>query len=242
MDQDPTPDKEPVHVPIQASTRKKPVHALFCAVSVSAMLVAAPALAEMEFSFYTGVQESPHSRVRGNDPTGIGPFNFLATWEGRSFEMPPYYGARATWWTNDKLGFGLDFNHAKVYADAATLAGNGFSTLEFSDGINIVTANVWRRWQSSDRAWTPYVGAGVGLSIPHVESQTTGGAKTFEYQITGPAVQWVAGVKYDINERWGLFGEYKGTYSQNDADLAGGGSLSTDILTNAINVGISFKF
>ncbi len=203
---------------------------------------AVPAAAETELSFYTGIQESPHSRVEGNDPSGIGPFSFLAKWEGRSFEAPPYYGARATWWMDQKLGFGVEFNHAKVYADDATLTGNGFSTLEFTDGINIVTANVWRRWQMPDSPWTPYVGAGLGLSIPHVESQTTGGAKTFEYQVTGPAVQWVAGVKYDINDQWGVFGEYKGTYSSNEADLVGGGTLKTDILTNALNVGVSFSF
>jgi lipid A oxidase len=205
-------------------------------------LFAIPASAEVELSFYTGVQEAPHSRVEGNDPSGVGAFSFLAKWDGKSFEAPPYYGFRATWWTGSKLGFGIDFSHDKVYSDAATRAANGFSTLEFTDGLNILTANVWRRWQFDNSRWTPYVGAGVGVSVPHVESQTTGGPKTFEYQLTGPAVQWVAGVKYDLNDRWGLFGEYKGTYSVNDADLVGGGTLSTDIITNAVNVGVSFKF
>lgn len=214
----------------------------FVLMMASLVAFALPASAETELSFYLGAQTAPHSRVEGNDPSGIGPFSFLATWEGRSFEAPPYYGARATWWANEKLGFGLDFSHAKVYADDATLTGNGFSTLEFSDGINILTANVWRRWQIPDRRWTPYVGAGIGLAIPNVEVQTTGGAKTFEYQVTGPAVQWVAGVTYELNEKWGLFGEYKGTYSTNEADLVGGGTLKTDILTNALNVGVSFRF
>ncbi len=203
---------------------------------------ALPAQAEMELSFYTGVQEAPHSRVEGNDPSGIGAFSFLSAWEGRSFEPPPHYGFRATWWKTERLGFGLDFNHVKVYADDATLAANGFTLLEFSDGLNILTANVWHRWKMPDRRWTPYVGAGVGLSIPHVESQTTGGMRTFEYQMTGPAVQWVAGVTYDLTDQWGLFGEYKGTYSVNEADLVGGGTLSTNILTNALNVGVSFRF
>ncbi len=212
------------------------------ALAVSLAAFALPAQAETELSFYTGVQEAPHSRVKGADPSGIGTFNFLATWEGRSFEAPPHYGFRATYWTTDRLGFGLDFNHVKVYADSATLTGNGFTLLEFSDGLNILTANVWHRWPQPSRAWTPYVGAGVGLSIPHVESQTTGGLRTFEYQVTGPAVQWVAGVKYDINDRWGIFGEYKGTYSVNEADLVGGGTLKTNIVTNALNVGVALRF
>jgi lipid A oxidase len=39
-----------------------------------------------------------------------------------------------------------------------------------------------------------------------------------------------------------VFGEYKGTYSSNEAELSGGGSLETDIVTNAFNVGVSFRF
>ncbi len=215
-----------------------PFLALICLVGL-----ALPASAEMELSFYTGVQEAPHSRVEGNDPSagGIGPFSFLATWEGRSFEMPPHYGFRGTYWRDDNLGFGVDFNHVKVYADDATMTANGFSNLELTDGLNILTANVWYRWPNRARRWTPYVGAGIGLAIPHVDVQTAG-SKTFEYQVTGPAAQWVAGVTYEINDRWGVFGEYKGTYSSNKADLTGGGTLETDIVTNALNLGVSFKF
>ena len=135
----------------------------------------------------------------------------------------------------------LDFNHAKVIADPAKRAANGFSRLEFTDGINILTANVWRRWQNPASNWTPYVGAGIGLSIPHVDVESAGG-KTFEYQITGPAVAVVGGIKYNFNERWGMFGEYKGTYSVNKADLDNGGTLETNIVTNALNIGVAFSF
>ncbi len=207
--------------------------------------MATPALAEMELSFYSGIQESPHSRVEGNDPGGLGAFSFLSEWEGRSFDMPPYYGLRGTWWTpgNPNLGFGLEFTHNKVYADDATLRDNGLNTLEFTDGLNLVTANVWYRWPG---AWangnlTPYVGGGVGVAIPYVEFATAGGS-TFEYQMTGAAVQAVAGIKYNLSDSWAIFGEYKGTYSMNEADLSNGGTLSTDIVTNAINVGVSFSF
>lgn len=196
--------------------------------------------AEMEISLYTGVQGAPHSGVSGNDPGGVGAFDFNAAWEGNSFEAPPYYGLRATWWRDENWGFGLEFNHAKVYADDATLAASGFSRLEFTDGLNIITANAFYRWQNGGK-WTPYIGAGIGIAVPHVDVQSAGG-KTFEYQYTGPAIQLVAGVKYDLNDKWGLFGEYKGTYSTNKADLASGGTLETNILTNALNFGVSYKF
>lgn len=199
------------------------------------------AAAEIELSFYTGYQTAPHSGVSGNDPGGLGAFDFNAGWEGRSFEAPPYYGFRATWWNQNDWGFGVEFNHAKVYADDATLAASGLDTLEFSDGINYLTANAFRRWTNAS-AWTPYVGVGLGLSIPHVEFEAPGGTRTFGYQITGPVVQLFGGVSYELNDSWAIFGEYNGAYSVNEADLDSGGTLETSLVTNAINVGLSYRF
>jgi len=202
--------------------------------------LATPASAEIELSFYLGTQSAPHSRVHGNDPGGVGNFSFGTRWDGDSFGAPPYYGARATWWRTEHLGFGVEFTHAKVLASETTKAAQGFSVLEFTDGLNIVTANVFYRWPSASR-WTPYVGAGVGVAIPHAEVTTSGG-RTAEYQITGPAVRLVGGISYRLNDSWALFGEYQGTYSQNDVDLNNGGTLKTDIVTNALNVGVAFRF
>lgn len=207
---------------------------LTIAATIALAAIAVPAAAEIEISLYGGFQSAPHSTVThsldGDD---------FVKWEGRSFEMPPYYGLRATWWRNDKWGIGVELNHAKVYADDP--ASYGYDRLEFTDGHNIVTLNLWRRWQNDTR-WTPYVGAGLGVAVPHVDVQPTGEAHTFGYQLTGPAIQAVAGVSYELNERWSVFGEYKGTYSQNEADLDSGGTLSTDLITNAINLGVSLRF
>jgi lipid A oxidase len=216
-------------------------HALFLALAAFGGLAAAPAAAEFELSVYTGVQTSPHSTVTGNDPGGAGDLDFTARWQGKSGEMPPYYGFRGTWWRSDTLGFGIEFNHAKVYADNETLEESGFSRLEFTDGLNLLTVNVFRRFPEAWSTFTPYVGGGVGVAIPHVDVQSPGG-KTFEYQLTGGAVQWVAGVSYPLTETWALFGEYKGSYSQNKADLASGGTLETNIVTNALNLGVSLNF
>lgn len=204
------------------------------------LTVASPALAEVELSFYLGAQEAAHSRVRGNDPGGLEDFDVLIGWKGKSFAMPPYYGVRATWWTSDRLGFGVEFNHAKVYAPEGEMAAAGFSTLEFTNGLNIVTANVMYRFPNSS-AWTPYVGAGLGVSIPHVEVTTAGGS-TFNFQFGGPAAALIGGVSYALNDRWAVFGEYKMTYSINDVDLDNGGRLKTNIVTNAVNLGVSYRF
>jgi lipid A oxidase len=155
--------------------------------------------------------------------------------------MPPYYGLRAVWWRNDRTGFGVEFNHAKVYADAATMAARGFDRLEFTDGLNFVTANVFRRWPGQGRL-TPYAGAGLGLAIPHVDVKPSGQAHTFGYQLTGPVVQAVAGASYALRGNWSAFGEAKATWSRHAVDLDSGQSFTTDLVTGAVNLGLSYRF
>ena len=206
-------------------------------------LVPDAARADWEISLYTGFQTAPHSGVTGTDPGGVGDFDFNAEWEGRSGDMPPYYGIRATYWTTETLGFGLEFNHAKVYLDDGQRESLGFSSFELTDGHNLITANVMRRWPGSWASGrvTPYVGAGAGIAFPHVDVESAGG-ETFGLQMTGPAVVVMAGVSYSINDRWNIFTEYKGSYSMNEADLDNGGSFETDIVTNALNIGVGFNF
>lgn len=203
--------------------------------------LAAPAAAEIELSFYGGSQSSPHSRVTGTRADGSA-FNELIGWKGKSFAMPPYYGARAMFWRPSNIGYGIEFTHTKVYAPGAEMPA-GFSRLEFTDGHNIITFNVLKRWPGK---WargkiTPYAGGGVGFAMPHVDV-TENGNRTFGYQVTGPAAKVMAGIKYDINDRWALFTEYQFTWSDNSATLTGGGSLDTRIISNALNVGVSMKF
>lgn len=210
--------------------------ALFCC------LFALPgtSFAEVELSFYGGVQSAPHSRIRGEGGTVDGD-SVLIGWEGRSFDAPPYYGIRGTWWQTERLGYGLELTHAKVYAPQNERNAAGYDRLEFTDGLNILTANAFLRFPNVSDRITPYVGAGAGLAIPHVDI-SKGGARAFEYQITGPAVTVMAGVSYELNDTWSVFGEYKGTYSQNKAELDDGGTIETDIVTNSLNVGVSFRF
>lgn len=208
--------------------------------AIVATLLPLTAAAEMELSFYSGYQSAPHSRIHGEGGVVDGD-DYLIGWEGKPFEMPPYYGLRATWWQSETLGFGIDVNHAKVYASDEDRTAAGYDRLEFTDGLNIVTLNAYRKFPNLGWPITPYVGAGAGVAIPHVDI-TKNGKKTFGYQVTGPAVTLIAGASYPLGERMSVFGEYKGTYSQNEADIEGGGTLSTDVVTNALNVGVSFQF
>lgn len=216
----------------------------FLAAALAATALALPAVtasaADVEVSFYTGYQDAPHSGVTGHADGQD--FDFTADWEGKSWEMPPYYGIRAMWWEGN-LGYGVEFNHAKVYASDDTLSDNDFDTLEFTDGLNLFTFNVLYRWNGiwGGGKLSPYAGGGLGFAMPHVEV-TVGNSETYEYQITGPAAIAVFGVSWAFAEKWALFGEYKASYSQNTADLDGGGELETDIVTNAFNVGITYAF
>lgn len=219
-----------------ASTFGKTARALMgaSALAGATMGVATAAHAELELSFYIGSQSSPHSNI---DDSVLG--EGRVRWLGKSFESPPYYGARATWWTSEKWGFGIEANHAKVYAENKLAL--GYNVLEFTDGLNLVTANAFRRFPNAGR-FTPYVGAGIGIAVPHVEIQRIGESRTFEYQLTGPAVILVAGASYEINDKWSVFAEYKGSYSRNRAEVDAGGTLTTNIVTNAVNLGVSYSF
>ncbi|KAJ57115.1 lipid A oxidase [Actibacterium mucosum KCTC 23349] len=209
--------------------------------AIGVAVASTPAQAEFELSFFTGTQSAPHSDVSGNDPTGLGAFDFNSGWDGESFKPAPYYGFRAMWWQNENLGYGTTFTHSKIVADSADQAANGFNRLEFTDGLNFLTANVFYRWPEAQRRWTPYVGAGLGVALPHVDIDT-GTSRTFEYQYAGPTVQVNAGISYALNDRWSIFGEYQGNYTSIDVDLNGGGSLKTDVITNALNAGVSLRF
>lgn len=219
--------------------------ALLCCASAGASIAPlAAAAAEWELSFYLGTQSAPHSDVDGEIRDGTGalvPFSQGVEWEGDSFTDPLYYGLRLTRWSNEVSGWAFEFNHAKVYASDEDLEDLGFSSLELTDGINIITINYMRRFPDMFDRLLPYVGAGAGVSVPHVDV-SNGVSDTFEYQLTGPAVVWIAGASYPFNDTWAGFVEYKGTYSQNDADLDDGGSLETDIITNALNFGVTYSF
>lgn len=193
--------------------------------------------AEQSISIYGGVQTSPHSSVSGVDENND-EFDFLVGWEGNSLEAPPYYGLRYTRWSQSNSAISLDFSHAKVYADHESLDKSGFEVLQFTDGLNILTANYLKRYSNNF-----YWGVGAGVTLPHVEVQTTStGTKTFEYQFGGYAVQTQFGYEKRLTEKWSVFGEYKFNYTINDVDLKGGGRLKTNIVTNAVNLGVSYKF
>ncbi|MEK1900398.1 MAG: lipid A oxidase, partial [Rhizobium sp.] len=51
-----------------------------------------------------------------------------------------------------------------------------------------------------------------------------------------------AGVDFRVTDNWSTFVEYKGTYSRVDVPIDSGDRLKTNIVTNAVNVGISYHW
>jgi lipid A oxidase len=196
-------------------------------------------LADPALSIYGGWQTAPHSGV---DVTG-GP-HFTAGWEGKSFAMPPYWGVRGTWWLDEfgysDVGIALDYSHSKVYASKSTLRETGWEHFEFTDGLNLATANLMYRF-SGDRDWTPYLGVGLGANVPHVEVTRASG-KTSEYQLGGVTGQTLVGLDYKFTEHVSAFTEWKFNYSHVDVSIDSGDRLKTNIITNAVNFGLSYNF
>ncbi|MFX0545338.1 outer membrane protein [Roseovarius sp. S1116L3] len=219
------------------------------AAAIAAIALASPAAAELELSFYLGTQTASDSDASGYRPDGT-PFDRNVSWDGKSFDAPIYYGGRAMWWTPGNLGFGIEGTHTKAYAGSADKAAMGFERLEFTDGHNIITANVMKRFPGvfGGSKFTPYGGAGIGVALPHVDILATGATnRTYDYEMTGLALRGIAGMKYELTEDWALFGEYQITWSDNDVTIDGDfgqpdGKLRTELVTHAVNIGISYSF
>ena len=227
-----------------------------------AAVLCKPARAESEFSAYTGFNFAHPSDVQLQRPGGTNVTFFDVGWDGKSLsQQPPYYGLRYTYWLNpaSPWGFGVDYTHAKVYARlGSTVGANGnlngtavpanvrlgsvFSQLEFTDGLNLLTAHAFYRFWAGSRI-RPFVGASLGVSIPHVEVFMPGHPNTFRYEATGLAAKLHAGVSVTVYQIWSVFGEYQFSYAQVDkASLVGGGTLSTNLLNHHVNLGLSYSF
>ncbi|ARO15760.1 Lipid A oxidase (Involved in formation of 2-aminogluconate) protein [Ketogulonicigenium robustum] len=218
-----------------------PRPAFIAAAAIVLAGAASSAMAEVELGFYGGVQGANDSTVSIHRDSTLADREFAAAWDGKSLSMPLYWGVRATWWRDDNIGVGVDFTHNKIHADGQTLTDAGLNTLGFNDGLNILTLNIYKRWPQAFSFGTPYIGGGLGIAVPRVEVAGAG-SNTADYQVTGPAATWMAGLSYPIADNWSLFGEYKGTYSMNTTDLNTGGTLETNVVTNAVNIGVTFNF
>ena len=240
------------------------ISALICCVI---MLHTGKAGAEMFFSGYLGASSTLDSDVELNRPGGTNLTFSDVSWDDNSFSSPPYYGLRVGYWfkTRPNWAIAVDFTHAKMYGEldkqvsvsgtrsgtpvsGTERLGDTFEVLEFTDGYNLLTLNGLYRWtglKDSQRAFVrrlqPYVLAGIGVAIPHVEVKVNGDS-TYEFQTTGLAAQAGGGLDVDIVEWFSVFAEYRLSYAEIEADLVGGGTLKTEPWTHHFSFGVTFSF
>lgn len=210
---------------------------------------------------YTGTAYSQSSEVRvqrGDDQSmtlkGV-------EWDGLPFRNPIYYGVRVSAWGKGiPFGVMLDFTHAKAIAqreqdvevkrnkDGQTSTirekiDQIFKKLEFSHGHNILLLNGLLRLPFGSERLSPYLGAGAGLAVPHVEiDERDVEGRTYGYQFVGPALQALMGVELRLAHT-SVFLEYKLSFSPYQSKLkdVGAGSLETDLITHHLIGGFSLR-
>jgi lipid A oxidase len=213
--------------------------------AISPSLAGAPAAAEMQIGAYGGANTNLNSPVSLHKDAVSDARN--VDWEGRSFQMPPYWGVHATYWLNPNAswGIGIDYTHTKAYAALNFATDPIYRHLEFTDGNNLLLLNLLYRFGPfADGRLVPYLGLGGRIAIPHVEVKLKAfpGQDTWEYQFAGGAAQALGGLEYRLNDAWSLFAEGKVSYSHLDTELEGGGSLKTYLWSPQLLLGFNYRF
>ena len=232
-----------------------------------ALLPSEEARAEVVLGFYGGIAETFSCDVNLEQINGTDLKYKGVSWQGKSFELPLYFGFRLSYWIHGlrNLGIMVDFTHAKMYAELDTTVtvtglrrgtfinrperlGETFEELAFSHGHNLLTANIlYRFFPKGERDKTivgrmqPYLGLGFGVAFPHVEVAIDG-TSTEEYQTTGPVAQVLGGLNFDIVKHLSLFLEYKLNYANMNIDLLDGGKLELGPWTNNFILGLAVYF
>lgn len=227
-----------------------------------AFAAAPPARAEAALTLFLGYSSVPGSDLRVTLPGGTDVEIEDASWDDASFDDPPYYAVRATWWLprSPEWGLALDLTHAKAILDVDATApvrgrldgvpvggalplGEVLGAYEMSHGLNTVTLSGQRRWGGfgfrPDRV-TYFAGLGGGVAVPHVEARA-GGFETREYQVAGPALQAVLGLDTAIDEHVGITLEGRVSWVDVEADLTGGGTVESDLWLLQLAVGLSLR-
>jgi lipid A oxidase len=191
---------------------------------------------------------------------------FDVTWDARPFEGTMYYGVRLTRWLPQRpaWGIGLDYTHAKAHLevdedvrtaghfDGAAVDGvapvrETIQELSFAHGLNLVTLNGFRRWQTPpppgrhrSRGIDYYLGLGAGVAIPHVDA-TVDGVPTRGYDFGGLALRGSLGIDVAVDDHFSVVGEGTLSWVHLEVDLGGGGSLATELLVPQLTFGLALR-
>jgi len=227
-----------------------------------------PSAAEWFVDAYLGKSFTHDSDLKINQPANNSRFtvrNF--SYDDESFASPPYYGARGGYFFHSLpwLGVSIDFIHFKTMGetgDNKRFVGtrNGapinvvqpvntvIQKFDISHGLNYLTLNaILRHGFLAEMERFPqgrlqaYIGAGPALVIAHPENQIEGVENSQKYEIAGAGVHTFAGMKWLLFRNFGIFGEYKLTYSRPNVDLRVG-DAKLNAITHHTVFGITVPF
>ncbi len=229
------------------------------------------ARAEFVISGFSGISSAYDNDLHLHENNGSDLTFHNASYQTHDFDSPLYYGARLTYFLSRQShwGFGLEFFHSKVYLDTGSSfhvtgtrggapvndtepASNTFYDFNCSHGLNYLTADAFYRFFLADPdknflgRFQPYLGAGLGITIPHVEVELTGLPRFEQYEFGGLGAQAIAGLSFSVTKHIQLFTEYKFTYADLDKlDFSNGitsGNISLDSMANHLVFGASYRF
>lgn len=188
------------------------------------LLFASPAHADWTIGGYLGSSWTSPATLTLDQPSQ----NVHVTWtsvdlDSRSFESPPYYGYRVTWFPSERASIGVsgELTHLKVYARAGALEPE-IQRFSISHGLNLVLANViWRQPPASGRRVRLTARAGAGFAVPHGESQVFGVTQE-QYQVSGFALQGAVGPVFRLTTHLNALAEYKLTTAAPTVDVPDG--------------------
>jgi opacity protein-like surface antigen len=189
-------------------------------------------------------------RLQRNDGTDIDLKRM--GWDGDMLYPPIDGGVRSVHWYGS-TGFMIDFLHNKAVsrlgkgahgsrrggrpietvATSGTLGGKSappqlkltdlFERFEFTHGHNVLILTGMARLGAITPRVRPYLGAGAGFALPHVEvwfADEKRENRTNEYQFAGPAAQLVAGLELRVG-RMSYYLEYKFSWAWISGALTG---------------------
>lgn len=151
--------------------------------------------------------------------------------------QPAQQGMRLTFWQERGFGWGVELNNSSAVADAGPVTAAAARALSYQDNLSLLTLNAYRRTRQPFAGLEPYLGAGLGVAMPH--SRGAGGSEN--WQLGGPAVQVMAGARFSLGAQVSVFGEYQGSYSVNLSDPATGGA-DNGTVGSSVNMGVSLGF
>jgi lipid A oxidase len=230
------------------------------------------AQAEFVISGLTGFSDAFNSDLNLHENNGTDLTFHDASYHTKDFgEDAPYYGARLTYFLSREShwGFGLEFLHCKTFLDSdkslhvtgtrdgspvndTESVGNTITDFHCAHGLNYLTADTFYRFFLADPdehfigRFQPYLGAGLGITIPHVVMQLPNQPGYEDYEFGGFGAQAIAGLSFGITKHIQLFTEYKFTYAHLDhLNFNNGvtsGTVTFDSMANHLVFGVSYRF